>query len=152
MDAQGQLPAGGRHPLAFRRHVLLPISEKADFCQPSLGDSVVKSNTIKWSTPMRFRPLRILADNPNGAEPVRLVLLLFATTVLNFSMFCVTVGPPTSESVPPALVSTATGLVVGIGGGLRWRRCAPGIEWRSAGLARCIVPARNGSSPRPFEN
>ncbi len=50
-----------------------------------------------------------------GAEPVKLFLLLFATTFFNFSMICMTVGPLTSESVPPALVSTATGLVVGIG-------------------------------------
>ncbi|UVL43215.1 MFS transporter [Pseudomonas sp. B21-040] len=50
-----------------------------------------------------------------GAEPVKLFLLLFATTFFNFSMICLTVGPLTSESVPPALVSTATGLVVGIG-------------------------------------
>lgn len=50
-----------------------------------------------------------------GAEPVKLFLLLFATTFFNFSMICMIVGPLTSESVPPALVSTATGLVVGIG-------------------------------------
>ncbi|WP_223590693.1 MFS transporter [Pseudomonas sp. A-R-19] len=50
-----------------------------------------------------------------GVEPVKLFLLLFATTFFNFSMICMTVGPLTSESVPPALVSTATGLVVGIG-------------------------------------
>jgi predicted MFS family arabinose efflux permease len=50
-----------------------------------------------------------------GAEPMKLFLLLFATTFFNFSMVCMIVGPLTSESVPPALISTATGLVVGIG-------------------------------------
>lgn len=50
-----------------------------------------------------------------GAEPMTLFLLLFATTFFNFSMICMIVGPLTSESVPPALISTATGLVVGIG-------------------------------------
>ncbi|WP_442113870.1 MFS transporter [Pseudomonas sp. NUPR-001] len=50
-----------------------------------------------------------------GAEPMKLFLLLFATTFFNFSMICMIVGPLTSESVPPALLSTATGLVVGIG-------------------------------------
>lgn len=50
-----------------------------------------------------------------GAEPMKLFLLLFATTFFNFSMICMIVGPLTSESVPPALISTATGLVVGIG-------------------------------------
>ncbi|GLO49787.1 Hexuronate transporter [compost metagenome] len=50
-----------------------------------------------------------------GAEPMTLFVLLFATTFFNFSMICMIVGPLTSESVPPALISTATGLVVGIG-------------------------------------
>jgi len=50
-----------------------------------------------------------------GAEPLTLFGLLFLTTFFNFSMICMTVGPITSESVPLPLVSTATGLVVGIG-------------------------------------
>ncbi|WP_110972753.1 MULTISPECIES: MFS transporter [Pseudomonas] len=50
-----------------------------------------------------------------GAEPLTLFVLLFLTTFFNFSMICMTVGPITSESVPLPLVSTATGLVVGIG-------------------------------------
>ena len=50
-----------------------------------------------------------------GAEPLTLFVVLFLTTFFNFSMICMTVGPITSESVPLPLVSTATGLVVGIG-------------------------------------
>jgi MFS family permease len=50
-----------------------------------------------------------------GADPVKLFALLFTTTFFNFSMICMTVGPLTAESVPAPLVSTATGLVVGIG-------------------------------------
>jgi len=50
-----------------------------------------------------------------GAEPLTLFALLFLTTFFNFSMICMTVGPLTGESVPLPLVSTATGLVVGIG-------------------------------------
>lgn len=50
-----------------------------------------------------------------GAEPLVLFALLFLTTFFNFSMICMTVGPLTGESVPLPLVSTATGLVVGIG-------------------------------------
>lgn len=50
-----------------------------------------------------------------GAEPLTLFVLLFFTTFFNFSMICMTVGPLTGESVPLPLVSTATGLVVGIG-------------------------------------
>ncbi|SDO06089.1 MFS transporter [Pseudomonas jinjuensis] len=50
-----------------------------------------------------------------GAEPAKLFALLFVTTFFNFSMICMIVGPLTSESVPAALTSTATGVVVGIG-------------------------------------
>ncbi|MCP1603158.1 MFS transporter [Pseudomonas citronellolis] len=50
-----------------------------------------------------------------GAEPLTLFALLFLTTFFNFSMICMTVGPLTGESVPLPLVSTATGLVVGVG-------------------------------------
>lgn len=45
-----------------------------------------------------------------GAEPMKLFALLFLTIFFNFSMICMTVGPLTSESVPAALTSTATGL------------------------------------------
>ena len=50
-----------------------------------------------------------------GAESLTLFALLFLTTFFNFSMICMTVGPLTGESVPLPLVSTATGLVVGVG-------------------------------------
>lgn len=44
-----------------------------------------------------------------------LFLLLFLLSFFNFSLICMTVGPLTSESVPPALLPTATGIVVGFG-------------------------------------
>lgn len=50
-----------------------------------------------------------------GAEPVPLFALLFVASGCLLSMTCLTVGPLTTEAVPPALMSTATGLVVGIG-------------------------------------
>ncbi|RUT42401.1 MFS transporter [Pseudomonas sp. PAMC 29040] len=50
-----------------------------------------------------------------GPEPLKLFLLLFAITFFNFSLICMNIGPITSEAVPAHLVSTATGLVVGIG-------------------------------------
>jgi len=50
-----------------------------------------------------------------GAEPVQLFILLFLAMFFNFGVVCMIVGPMTSESVPAALTSTATGLVVGIG-------------------------------------
>ncbi|NWB28169.1 MFS transporter [Pseudomonas gingeri] len=44
-----------------------------------------------------------------------LFLLLFLLSFFNFSLICMTVGPLTSESVPAALLPTATGIVVGFG-------------------------------------
>lgn len=50
-----------------------------------------------------------------GAEPVILFVLLFVASGCLLSMTCLTVGPLTTEAVPPGLMSTATGLVVGVG-------------------------------------
>jgi len=47
--------------------------------------------------------------------PWLLFLQLFFLSFINFSLICITVGPLTSESVPPSLLATATGLVVGCG-------------------------------------
>ncbi|SEI45976.1 Predicted arabinose efflux permease, MFS family [Pseudomonas sp. NFACC07-1] len=47
--------------------------------------------------------------------PWLLFLQLFFLSFINFSLICMTVGPLTSESVPPSLLATATGLVVGCG-------------------------------------
>ncbi|MHC5786000.1 MFS transporter [Pseudomonas idahonensis] len=49
------------------------------------------------------------------AIPWLLFLLLFLLSFFNFSLICMTVGPLTSESVTPALLPTATGIVVGFG-------------------------------------
>lgn len=50
-----------------------------------------------------------------GAEPAELFAALFVIAFLNAGVVAITVGPLTSESVPAPLVSSATGLVVGIG-------------------------------------
>jgi MFS family permease len=50
-----------------------------------------------------------------GADPVPLFIFLFGTCFFNFGMICLTVGPLSAESVPPHLMNTATGVVVGIG-------------------------------------
>lgn len=49
------------------------------------------------------------------ADPTWLFILLFAMFFCLLSMTCLTVGPLTTESVPPALMATATGMVVGVG-------------------------------------
>ncbi|RKE76993.1 MFS transporter [Rhizobium sp. AG855] len=50
-----------------------------------------------------------------GADPTLLFVMLFGTCFFNFSMICLTVGPLSAESVPPQLMTTASGMVVGIG-------------------------------------
>ncbi|QRY78144.1 MFS transporter [Pseudomonas sp. PDNC002] len=50
-----------------------------------------------------------------GARPFILFTLLALAMFFNFAIVCMVVGPLTSESVPAALTSTATGMVVGIG-------------------------------------
>ncbi|QWC92658.1 MFS transporter [Cupriavidus metallidurans] len=50
-----------------------------------------------------------------GAEPARLFQWLMLTLLFVFSLITLTVGPLSAESVPARLMSSASGLVVGIG-------------------------------------
>jgi MFS family permease len=50
-----------------------------------------------------------------GANPTLLFTYLTLTLLFVFSMITLTVGPLSAESVPAKLMSTASGLVVGIG-------------------------------------
>lgn len=50
-----------------------------------------------------------------GAEPALLFAALFVIAFMNAGVVAITVGPLTSENVPAALASSATGIVVGIG-------------------------------------
>lgn len=50
-----------------------------------------------------------------GAEPARLFQWLMLTLLFVFSLITLTVGPLSAESVPARLMSTASGVVVGIG-------------------------------------
>jgi len=80
---------------------------------PGLSDRVGRKPVVLGSFVATALCIGLLMRT--GAEPLTLFGLLFLTTFFNFSMICMTVGPITSESVPLPLVSTATGLVVGIG-------------------------------------
>ncbi|MEB6590018.1 MFS transporter [Pseudomonas asiatica] len=80
---------------------------------PGLSDRVGRKPVVLGSFVATALCIGLLMRT--GAEPLTLFILLFMTTFFNFSMICMTVGPITSESVPLPLVSTATGLVVGIG-------------------------------------
>lgn len=50
-----------------------------------------------------------------GANPTALFLYLMLTLLFVFSMITLTVGPLSAEAVPAKLMSTASGLVVGVG-------------------------------------
>lgn len=50
-----------------------------------------------------------------GADPAELFAALFAIAILSAGVVAIAVGPLTSESVPAPLVSSATGVVVGVG-------------------------------------
>lgn len=80
---------------------------------PALSDRIGRKPVVLLSFVATGLSIWLLSRT--GAEPVQLFALLFATTFFNFSMICMTVGPLTAESVPGALTSTATGLVIGIG-------------------------------------
>lgn len=80
---------------------------------PALSDRIGRRPVVLLSFVATGLSIWLLSRT--GAEPVQLFALLFATTFFNFSMICMTVGPLTAESVPGALTSTATGLVIGIG-------------------------------------
>jgi MFS family permease len=80
---------------------------------PALSDRVGRKPVVLLSFVATGLSIWLLSRT--GADPVQLFALLFATTFFNFSMICMTVGPLTAESVPGALTSTATGLVIGIG-------------------------------------
>jgi MFS family permease len=50
-----------------------------------------------------------------GPSPVLLFVLLFGTHFCNFGLICLIVGPLSTESVPALLMTTASGIVIGIG-------------------------------------
>ena len=57
----------------------------------------------------------LLAMRQVGAEPMVLFALVFAVMFCVFPNVTLTVGPLTVESVPAALMTTASGVVIGIG-------------------------------------
>ncbi|MBN8442370.1 MAG: MFS transporter [Thauera sp.] len=91
---------------------------------PSLSDRIGRKPVMIVSVIGALVSLYFLLQT--GAEPGRLFMILFATVFFDFGLICLTVGPATTESVPAKLMTTATGIVVGIGeifgGGV-----APGI-------------------------
>jgi len=80
---------------------------------PALSDRVGRKPVMVVSVIGAFAALWLLSRT--GALPGLLFAYLMATIFFVFSMITLTVGPISAESVPPKLMTTASGLVIGIG-------------------------------------
>lgn len=91
---------------------------------PSLSDRIGRKPVMIFAVIGGLISLYLLVNT--GADTARLFAVLFMTVFFDFGLICLTVGPTTTESVPAKLMTTATGIVVGVGeifgGGI-----APGI-------------------------
>jgi len=50
-----------------------------------------------------------------GAEPTQLFAALFGATAFSFGVLSLLTGPVAAESAPPGMLSTASGLIIGVG-------------------------------------
>lgn len=117
---------GAMMPNYLTDHLHLSI-EQMGFVMSAVGFGGFVGQLILPGLSDRFgrKPIMIFAYLAAGlslwlliqadADPTWLFILLFAMFFCLLSMTCLTVGPLTTESVPPALMSTATGMVVGVG-------------------------------------
>ncbi|MBJ9658861.1 MFS transporter [Burkholderia multivorans] len=80
---------------------------------PSLSDRLGRKPVMILSVIGAAVFLTLLART--GANPTALFFYLMLTLLFVFSMITLTVGPLSAESVPAKLMSTASGLVVGVG-------------------------------------
>ncbi|SAK93502.1 major facilitator transporter [Caballeronia catudaia] len=80
---------------------------------PALSDRLGRKPVMNFSVLGAAVSLLLLMRT--GANPTTLFVYLTLTLFFVFSMITLTVGPLSAESVPAKLMSTASGLVVGIG-------------------------------------
>ncbi|CAB3810172.1 Putative metabolite transport protein YjhB [Paraburkholderia caffeinitolerans] len=80
---------------------------------PTLSDKLGRKPVMILSVIGATIFLTLLART--GANPTALFFYLMLTLLFVFSMITLTVGPLSAESVPAKLMSTASGLVVGVG-------------------------------------
>ncbi|MBW5288049.1 MFS transporter [Burkholderia gladioli] len=80
---------------------------------PALSDRVGRKPIVLISVVGAFVGLWLLSQT--GPNPTVLFVFLTTTLFFVFSLITLTVGPVSAESVPAKLMSTASGLVVGIG-------------------------------------
>ncbi|MCG5072550.1 MFS transporter [Paraburkholderia tagetis] len=80
---------------------------------PSLSDRIGRKPVMIISVVGAFVSLWVFSRT--GAEPVPLFAGLLATIFFVFAMITLTVGPISAEAVPAKLMTTASGLVIGVG-------------------------------------
>jgi MFS family permease len=80
---------------------------------PSLSDRLGRKPVMILSVVGAFAFLALLTRC--DANPVKLFACLFMTLFFIFALITLTVGPISAESVPARLMTTASGLVVGVG-------------------------------------
>jgi fucose permease len=80
---------------------------------PWLSDTTGRKPIMIASTIGALLSLLLLART--GAQPAALFAWLFAVHFFNNALITLTVGPLCSETVPPALMATASGVVIAIG-------------------------------------
>lgn len=83
--------------------VVLPALSDRFGCKPVIVTALV------------FEVIGLWLVTQTGAEPMKLFILLAFVTFLMAGVIGITVGPFASESVPPELGATATGMIVGLG-------------------------------------
>lgn len=80
---------------------------------PALSDRIGRRPVMVLSVIGAF--VSLWAFSRTGADPVALFAGLLATIFFVFAMITLTVGPISAEAVPAQLMTTASGLVIGVG-------------------------------------
>ncbi|MBY4866062.1 MFS transporter [Burkholderia anthina] len=80
---------------------------------PALSDRIGRRPVMVLSVIGAF--VSLWAFSLTGADPVALFAGLLATIFFVFAMITLTVGPISAEAVPAQLMTTASGLVIGVG-------------------------------------
>ncbi|RQZ17197.1 MFS transporter [Burkholderia sp. Bp9031] len=80
---------------------------------PSLSDRIGRRPVMVLSVLGAF--VSLWSFSRTGADPVALFARLLATIFFVFAMITLTVGPISAEAVPANLMTTASGLVIGVG-------------------------------------
>ncbi|HEY2686649.1 MAG TPA: MFS transporter [Steroidobacteraceae bacterium] len=83
------------------------------FALPWLSDTIGRKRVMQLASAGVIVSLLLLTKA--GAQVSSLFAMLFAVHFFNNALIALTVGPLSSESVPPSLMATASGLVIAVG-------------------------------------